>query len=242
MTELQTDLIESGKRDNYMTTATETKLDPILDNLITVIPEQTDEDVIVILLNLFDVRPANIPIERLVTDVALAVDENGMNWLAVNEFDTAWLTLFQLISRGATRIPAADVYRALANLLQSGADEDGTSILLLSELALLIPVTITPFRDDILDTMQAYGERDDIWRVRLAVVRILDTLGRGAECADYIEDEDYDVASEAIEALPHTPETRGLLEELLTDEDLHADVIAAAQRVIAEIDGADERD
>ena len=163
MTELQTDLIESGKRDNYMTTATETKLDPILDNLITVIPEQTDEDVIVILLNLFDVRPANIPIERLVTDVALAVDKNGMNWLAVNEFDAAWLTLFQLISRGATRIPATDVYRALANLLQSGADEDGTSILLLSELAQLIPVTITPFRDDILDTMQAYGERDDIW-------------------------------------------------------------------------------
>lgn len=221
-----------------MTTATEidTLIHPIIDNLITVIPEQTDEDVIVILLNLFDVRPANIPIERLVTDVALAVDKNGMNWLAVNEFDAAWLTLFQLISRGATRIPATDVYQALANLLQSGADEDGTSILLLSELALLIPVTITPFRDDILDTMQAYGERDDIWRVRLAVVRILDALGRGAECADYIEDEDHDVASEAIGALPHTPETRGLLEELLTDEDLDADVIAAAQRVIVAID------
>ena len=221
-----------------MTTATEidTLIHPIIDNLITVIPEQTDEDVIVILLNLFDVRPANIPIERLVTDVALAVDKNGMNWLAVNEFDAAWLTLFQLISRGATRIPAADVYQALANLLQSGADEDGTSILLLSELAQLIPVTITPFRDDILDTMQAHGERDDIWRVRLAVVRILDALGRVAECADYIEDEDYDVASEAIGALPHTPETRGLLEELLTDEDLHADVIDAAQRVIVAID------
>jgi len=237
MTELQTDLnLESETAT--MTTATATILHPIFVKLITLIVESDDDGTINGFLELFDVEAVNIPIEHLVTDLVLLVDEDGGNWLACNEFTDSITTLVNLIAKDPTRIPAVDVHTALRTALACLAcDDQGSAIAFLTDVALLIPATIAPFPLDILASMITYGEREDIWEVRLAVVMTLSQLGRGAECAMYIDDEDYDVASEAIGALPHTPETRGLLEELLTDEDLHADVIAAAQRVINEIDG-----
>jgi|GEM_PF-4203624 len=232
MSELLTDLIESGKRDNHMTTATETQVHPLIIAFIAYMQDIDDETELDNLLQICDNESAYTPIEQLVTELALQTDDYDDNKIAANEWEDVWNTLYSFIEKDPTRIPADAVYTALTEEVEKSEASDGLGITNLTDLALLIPSFNARFPYETLLNMIM----SDVWEVRLKAIEVCKTYGMWGECVDLVNDDDYDVASAAVDLLPHTSETRIRLVELLTDDKLHENVRAAAQRVIAAID------
>ena len=234
MSELLTDLIESGKRDNHMTTATETQVHPLIIAFIAYMQDIDDETELDNLLQICDNESAFTPIEQLVTELALQTDEYGDNKIAANEWEEVWNTLYALIEKDPSRIPADAVYTALTEEVEKSEASDGLGITNLTDLALLIPSFHAAFPSETLTGMC----NSDVWEVRQKAVEVCKAYKLWDVCQELATDDDEDVATAAVQSLPLTPETRTLLVELLADNDLHDQVRAAAVQVMQTMDEA----
>ena len=219
-----------------MTTATP-KPPTIAENILHFITEQDDETQVVNLLGLLETDLEQIPIEQLVKDVAITLNEDNQNWLAFNQWEDAWKKVYSLIMRDPTRIPIEEVHRALSDAIDiadeiaedSESDESDAcnAITWLTQLALLIPAERGVFPEKALTRLKLHP----FWQARQCAVSVLSDRGRGEECSKFLDDDDYDVASDAIDALPRNGATREQLAVLLKSHDLHKQVREAAQAV-----------
>jgi len=217
-----------------MNTSTATLTKPtVVANIFTKMQASTDEDEINLLLELFEgVDTTLLPIPEL-TDFVLTTGDDDDLWLAVNEYESTWDKVYELLTEAPERIPAAPVYAALVHALDwADVDEDEDDGLVLSlqwmtRLALLARSDADPLDEAIMTRLKDH----DMWQVRQLAVEVLADLERTDEISPFLTDADPDVATDALSALPWSAASLAAVESLLLDDDLEERVrILATKR------------
>ena len=205
----------------------------VVANVLTTLQASDDEDEINLLLELFTgVDETLLPIAELTDFVLTTGGDDDDLWLAVNEYESTWDTVYELLTEAPERIPAAPVYAALVHALDwADVDEDEDDGLVLSlqwmtRLALLARSDADPLDEAIMTRLKDH----DMWQVRQLAVEVLADLERTDEISPFLTDADPDVATDALSALPWSAASLAAVESLLLDADLEERVRTIASK------------